>query len=363
MSASILNGLRPRARNGLRPRARRAALTALAGLAVTVLAVGSPARLIAAPGNGERRPEPGPLPAVPSQLQRVAPAVVGIRVLVPPDRPSTQTLGRERWGSGVILDSEGYVLTVSYVLMDAEAIEVSLRDGRKVPGRLVGLDLETGLGVLKLAWPGPWPAVPLGDSRPVAEGEATATIGMDDDGDLVWTQGRVESVRRFAASWEYMLDRAFIVAPGNPAFGGGALVDSGGAVIGITSLRLGERPYRNLAIPIEKFAAARDELIARGRVESRPPRPWLGLSTQPLEQGGLVVVGVSPVGPAGRAGFRRGDVIVRVGGEKVATHEEFYARLWSRPVGEDLVVVVRREDRFEAITVRPADRYKVFKTN
>ena len=338
---------------------RRAVLTALA---VLVLASASPLGA-APPGDAERRPGPGPLPSVPSQLQRVAPAVVGIRVVVPPDRPSTQTLGRERWGSGVILDTEGHVLTVSYVLMDADVIEVTLRDGRHVPGRLVGLDLETGLGVLKLSWPGPWPAAPLGDSRAVSVGEATATIGMDDDGDLVSTHGRVEAVRPFAAAWEYMLDRAFVVAPGNPAFGGGALVDGRGAVIGITSLRLGERPYTNLAIPMEKFLAARDELIARGRVESRPPRPWLGLYTQPLEQGGLVIVGVSPVGPAGRAGFRRGDVIVRVGGDRVANHEEFYTRLWSHPVGEELVVVVRRDDRFEAITVRTADRYKVFKTN
>jgi len=340
----------------MRLHTRRAVVAGLAVLAV-------PALLSAAPGGGDRRPEAPSLSPIPPQLQRVAPAVVGIRVHVPADRPSTATLGRERWGSGVILDAAGHVLTVSYVLLDAEAIEVTLRDGRRVPGRLVGLDLETGLGVLKLSWPGPWPAAPLGDSSAIAEGEATSTIGMDDEGDLVSTQGRVEAVRPFAASWEYMLDRAFMVAPGNPAFGGGALVDSRGQVIGITSLRLGERPFTNLAIPVEKFLAARDELIARGRVESRPPRPWLGLYTQPLEQGGLVVLGVSPVGPAGRAGFRRGDVIVRVGGERVATHAEFYTRLWSRPMSEDVEVVVRRQDRFEAISVRPADRYKVFKTN
>jgi S1-C subfamily serine protease len=322
----------------------------------------APSLVLAAPRGADPRPGPPALSAVPAQLQRVMPAVVGIRVHVPPDRPSTATLGRERWGSGVILDAAGHVLTVSYVLLDAESIEVTLQDGRRVPGRLVGLDLEAGLGVLKLAWPGPWPAAALGDSRAVVQGEATATVGMDDDGDLVATHGHVEAIRPFAAAWEYMLDRAFIVSPGNPAFGGGAVVDARGAVIGITSLRLGERPFSNLAIPIDKFLAARDELIARGRVESRPSRPWLGLLTQPVDKQGLVVVGVSPAGPAVRAGFRRGDLIVRLGGEKVASHEEFYTRLWSRQVGEEIVVVVRREDRFEAITVRSADRYKIFRT-
>lgn len=331
---------------------RRAILATLAVLAV-------PALVLAAPRAGEVRPETS---SVPSHLQRVLPAIVGIRVEVPPDRPSVATLGRVRWGSGVIFDTAGHVLTVSYVLLDAEKIEVALRDGRRVPARLVGLDLEVGLGVLKLSWPGPWPAAPLGDSTSVVAGTATSTLGVDDDGDLVATHGRVEAVRPFSAAWEYMLDRTFVVAPANAAFGGGALVDGRGAVIGITSLRLGERPFTNLAIPVEKFLAAKDELIARGRVESRAPRPWLGLYTQALGGRGLVVVGLSPAGPAGPAGFRRGDVIVRVGGEKVDTQEEFYTRLWARPVGEDLVVVVRREDRFEAITVRPADRYRVFRT-
>ena len=328
-------------------------------LGVLALLLAAPAVVLAAPQGGSVKPEASP---VPSHLRNVLPAIVGIHVEVPPDRPSTATLGRRRWGSGVIFDAAGHVLTVSYVLLDAEKIEVALGDGRRVPARLVGLDLEVGLGVLKLSWPGPWPAAPLGDSAAVVAGATTSTVGMDDDGDVIATHGTVEAVRPFSAAWEYMLDRTFIVAPGNPAFGGGALVDARGNVVGITSLRLGERPFSNLAIPVEKFLAARDELIARGRIESRPPRPWLGLYTQALEGRGLVVVGMSPAGPAASAGFRRGDFIVRVGGDKVDSQEEFYTRLWARQVGEDLVVVVRREDRFEAITVRPADRYRIFRT-
>jgi S1-C subfamily serine protease len=300
---------------------------------------------------------------VPEIARRAAPALVGLRVRVPEDRPSAATLGRERFGSGVIFDADGHILTVSYLLLDAGQVEAVLRDGRVVPARLVGLDLETGLGVARLAWPGPWPAAPLGDSTHVTAGSATATLGMDEDGDLVLTRGRVAEVRTFAASWEYMLDRAFLVAPSNPAFGGAALLDAGGAVVGVVSLRLGQRPAVNLAIPLEKFLAGRDELIARGRVESRRPRAWLGLYTQPLEGVGLVVVGTSPAGPAGSAGFRRGDVIVRLDGHAVASQEDFYARLWERAPGEEVVLVVRRDQRFEAITVRPADRYRVFRTS
>jgi S1-C subfamily serine protease len=300
---------------------------------------------------------------VPEIARRAAPAVVGLRVRVPDDRPSAATLGRERFGSGVIFDADGHILTVSYILLDAGQVEAVLRDGRVVPARLVGLDLETGLGVARLAWPGPWPAAPLGDSTRVTVGSVTATLGMDEDGDLVLTRGRVAEVRAFAASWEYMLDRAFLVAPSNPAFGGAPLLDAGGAVVAVVSLRLGQRPAVNLAIPLEKFLAGRDELIVRGRVESRRPRAWLGLYTQPLEGVGLVVMGTSPAGPAGSAGFRRGDVIVRLDGHAVASQEDFYARLWERAPGEEVIVVVRRDQRFEAITVRPADRYRVFRTS
>jgi S1-C subfamily serine protease len=331
----------------------------LAGLVALAL----PALVLAAPPGAGRRPDTPAPPPVPEYLQRVMPAVVGIRVEVPGDRPSAQTLGRERWGSGVIFDPAGHILTVSYVLLDAERIEVVFRDGRRVPARLVGLDLEVGLGVIKLAWPGQWPVAAFGDSSRVAAGEVTGTIGVDEEGDVLTTRGHVEAVRPFVASWEYMLDRTFIISPANPAFGGGALVDARGAVIGITSLRLGERPYTNLAIPVEKFLPARDELLARGRVESRPPRPWLGVYTQGLEGGaGVVVVGLSPAGPAAPAGFRRGDVIVRLNGEKVGSQEDFYSRLWARKVGEELAVVVRRDARFETITVRSADRYRIFRT-
>ncbi len=330
-------------------------------VAVAALLASLPALLAAAPQGGEPKPDPNRVSALPSYVQRVAPAIVGLHVEVPADRPSAATLGVTRGGSGVIFDQAGYVLTVSYVVLDAARIEVTLRDGRKVPGKLAGLDLESGLGVVKLEGPGPWPAAALGDSTKVAAGDLTGTVGIDEDGDLVVVQSRVQAIRPFSASWEYMLDRAFLVAPHNPAFGGAALVDQTGAVVGIASLRLGQSPVVNLAIPVEKFLAGKDELIAKGRVESRPPRPWLGLYTQERPGGGIVVAGVSPAGPARSAGFRLGDVIVRVNGEQVSTQEEFYRRLWAGGIGQEVQLVVLRDQRFEAISVRPVDRYRVYR--
>jgi serine protease Do len=333
----------------------------LARIAVLFLAL--PALLGAAPNGGAPRPDPNRVPALPSHIERVAPAIVGIHVEVPPDRPSVATLGAERWGSGVVFDQAGYALTVSYVLLDAGWIHVTLRGGRKAPAKLVGLDLESGLGVIKLEGPGPWPAAALGDSTKTVAGEVTGTVGLDSDGSLVAVPGKVQAIRPFAASWEYMLDRAFLVAPYNPVFGGAALVDGAGTVVGITSLRLGEAPFVNLAIPIEQFLAGKDELIARGRVESRRPRPWLGLYTRERDGGGVVVAGVSPIGPARTAGFRPGDVIVRVNGTAVSSQAEFYRRLWLGGIEQDVQLVVMREARLESITVRPVDRYRLLKTS
>jgi S1-C subfamily serine protease len=265
-----------------------------------------------------------------------------------------------RWGSGVIFDSAGYVVTVSYVLMDAEVIRVVLRDGRVVPGKLVGLDLEHGLGVLKLEGDGPWPAAVLGDSTKVSVGQATATLGVDENNALAVTQGSVQEVRSFAGYWEFLLDRAFVVAPHNPSFGGSALVNLQGEVIGITNLRIGEQPFANLAIPIEYFIASREELIAKGRVVSRPPRPWLGLWILPGSEG-VVVAGASPRSPAIQAGLQRGDVILRINGEKVEGQEDFYRKLWQTKIGQDVSLVIVRESRFQVITVRPIDRYELLR--
>ena len=149
-----------------------------------LLAALSPAVLTAAPRGAEPRVDPRQLSALPSYVQRVEPAIVGLQVEVPRDRPSALTLGAERWGSGVIFDAAGHVLTVSYIVLDAQRIEATLRDGRKVPARLVALDLEVGVGVVKLEGPGPWPVAALGDSTKAAAGDVVGTVGVTDDGRL-----------------------------------------------------------------------------------------------------------------------------------------------------------------------------------
>jgi S1-C subfamily serine protease len=319
-----------------------------------------PPLALGAPGSApEPRLHPKEVSALPSFVRRIEPSVVALRVRNAEKATSSARLGTRRFGSGVIFDQRGYVVTVSYLLLDAVAIEARGRDGRTVPARVVGLDLDTGLGVVKLEGTGPWPAATLGDSGAVAAGARTGTVGVDEDNDLVQVSGAVHAVRRFSAYWEYMLDRAIIVAPASPQWGGSAVVNERGEVVGIASLRLGDPPHVNLAVPIEKFVPVKDELIASGRIASRPPRPWLGLYTIAVADG-LVVSETSPVGPASRAGFRQGDRILRVNGVAVASQEEFYEQLWSRRAGDLIELAIERDKRVHIIAVPSVDRHHLY---
>ncbi len=340
---------------GGRPRLVLGALAA--ALALTAGPTAPTVEILAAPFARERWPDVRS-GGSPSHVARVAPAIVGLSARADPAAPSSGRLGRRRFGSGVIFDARGYVLTVAYVLMDAVAVEARLRDGRTVPARVVGIDVDTGLAVARLEGAGPWPTAALGQSRDVAEGQPTATVGVDEDDTLVSVTGRIRAIRRFAGSWEYMLERAFLVAPGSPAWGGSAVVDEDGRVIAVASLRLGRPPGVDVAIPTETFLPVRAELIAAGRVVSRPPRPWLGLYTA-ATPAGVVVEGVAPVGPASTAGFRRGDLVVSVNGVPVGTQEEFYAQLWRGRAGDVVCVGVRRDATVRVIAVRSADRARL----
>jgi S1-C subfamily serine protease len=331
--------------------------------AVVAAAVLLPGLALAVPRPSAPRLHPSAVSPLPSYVRKVQPAVVALSITASEAAPSSQRLGAQRAGSGVIFDDRGYVVTVSYLVLDAEHIEARLRDGTKVEGRLVGVDLDTGLAVVRLEGAGPWPTATLGDSRDIAQGAVAGTVGADEDNDLVHAATTVTGVRRFSAFWEYMLPRAFLVSPAISSWGGSAMVDERGELVGIVSLRLGEEPsYVNMAIPMEAFLPVKDELIALGRIESRPARPWIGLHTR-ANPDGVFVDGFNDSGPARSAGFRKGDRIVGVNGVGVHTQEEFYEQMWRRRAGDTIEVAVRRDDALRVIPVRSIDRTTLYRTS
>jgi S1-C subfamily serine protease len=312
----------------------------------------------AAPPVSAPRPKPGAAASTPSAVTHVRAAVVGIQSLVPPDRPSAATLGEERAGSATIIDPDGLAVTVGYLVLEAARIDVTLGGGRRTTARVVGHDFESGLALIRLDPSGaPYPAARVGQSGSLAAGQPVAIVGVGGTGPAAGVMVRVTAVGPFVAYWEYLLERAVFVAPHHPAFGGAALVDPDGALVGVVSLRL---PAGHLAIPIDLLVPARDAMVRTGR-PARPPRPWLGVRAVGID-GGVGIAGVSPAGPAQAAGLRPGDVILRVNGERVADVEAFYRRLWAQPVNQPLELGVWREGALETITLRPRDRYATFGT-
>jgi S1-C subfamily serine protease len=293
---------------------------------------------------------------MPSAVVRARAAVVGIKARIPPDRPSTATLGEERAGSATVLEPDGLAVTVGYLVLEATRIDVTVEDGRTTTARVVGHDFESGLALIRLDPVGaPYAAVRLGTSTPLAPGQPVAIVGVGTSVPPIGMMGRVTSIRPFVAYWEYLLDRAVFVAPHHPAFGGAALVDSDGALVGVVSLRL---QTGHLAIPIDLLGPVRAAMVSTGR-PARPPRPWLGIRAVGIE-GGVGIAGVSPSGPAHAAGLRVGDVVVRVNGKPVADVEAFYRRIWAHPLTQLLELSVWRDGALETLRVRPRDRYATF---
>jgi S1-C subfamily serine protease len=324
------------------------------GAAVGLLAAGLAAAAVAAaaPRATGPRVDPGRAPALPSAVEAAARAVVAIRAQVPPDRPSAATLGTERGGAAVLIEPDGLAVTVGYLVLEAAAVEATLPDGRTVPARVVGHDLESGLGLVRVAAPGPLPVLALGQPAALAAGQPVSIVGAGSPGHPSATAARLLAVRPFVGYWEYLLERALVVAPPHDAFGGAALVSPEGTLVGVVSLRV---PEGHVAIPIDLLPPVREALLAAGR-PARPPRPWLGVRVTEAD-GGVGILGVAPAGPAQQAGLRPGDVVVRLDEERVADVGDFYRRLWRRAVGEAVVLTVRREGALERVTVRPADRY------
>jgi S1-C subfamily serine protease len=290
-------------------------------------------------------------------------AVVALHVTVPAEARSAATLGRERTGNGIVIDSSGLIVTIGYLIMEASAIEV-VADGKKVSATIVGYDNETGFGLVRASQPLGVKPLPLGSSRALAERApaiAAAHGGIDQAQPVV-----IVAKRRFAGYWEYMLDEAIFTAPPLAEFGGAALIDPAGRLIGVGSLLVADAVQEprfpgNMFVPIDLLKPILADLLALGR-SSTPAHPWLGITTQEAH-GHLFIAKVAPEAPAERAGLRAGDVILAVGDRPVETLSELYDAIWALgSAGVEVPVIVQRRADHTRIVVKSIDRLSFLKT-
>ena len=292
-------------------------------------------------------------------LHAVLPATVDLNTKVPASHPSARNLGTERMGSGTIVDPTGTILTVNYVVNGAEAITVTLSDGKEYPGRLTAQDFDSGLALVKID------AADLPFLRPaetVTVGQPAFMVASSGQQSRRVSDGGVTSLEGYDAQWEYMLERSIRLSAFNPGFGGGTLADSRGRLMGVVSLNLNEIGKFTLAIPVEYYLRDADELKQFGRVRSRPPRPWLGLHPQALG-GHVVVTGVTPSGPAEKSGLQQGDIILTVEGQEVQTRPQLYREVWKKRAGDAITFHVIRGDGSLDIQVASGDRWDFNQSN
>jgi S1-C subfamily serine protease len=295
-------------------------------------------------------------------LDRALSAVVGLHSIIPPDAFTAHTLGEERAGNGVVID-DGLVLTVGYLITEADSVWLHLADGRVVQADVLGVDRESGFGLLQALGRLDLEPLPLGSSAATAVNDRVVVGGVG--GRTRSLAGRIAAKQEFAGYWEYLIDDAIFTHPAHPNWGGAGVISAAGELIGIGSLQLerengGQTEHLNMSVPIDLLKPALDDLRKSGRV-NRPARPWLGIYAAEIEDK-VVTVGIAPKGPAARAELRTGDVILAVKGDKVSDPAQFYRKLWSLgPAGVDVPLTLYREGDIFDVVVASIDRDRMLK--
>lgn len=304
-----------------------------------------------------------PLVMSPEPLKRVLQSLVTVQSRSDAQASSSRTLGQRREGSGVVIGPD-LVLTIGYLLLEAESVDLIDHQGRRIPGQVRAVDNISGFGLIRSLVPLRLDAVPLGDS------DSLPTPGQ------LWTLGQKESAptalelvsrKSFAGSWEYLLEAPLMTLPAVNNWSGSGLFDAQGRLVGIGSLLVqdvyGDQLAMpgNLFVPVNLLKEPLPDLLRNGKV-SGPVSPWLGISSQRLPSGGLGVLRVSPNSPAALAGIAVGDTLLALQGETLQDLSDFYRRLRALgPAGSRLTLTVRREGQNREIEMISADRAAALK--
>ncbi|MPZ58271.1 MAG: PDZ domain-containing protein [Rhizobiales bacterium] len=297
-------------------------------------------------------------------LEQALASIVGIRSIVPSDAFSAQTLGTERMGNGVVIRANGLVLTIGYLITEAETIWLHLIDGRTVPGHVMAYDQVTGFGLVQALARLDLPALPLGQSDAAQLGERVVVGGAG--GRQRSVAARIVGKQEFAGYWEYVIDEAIFVTPAHPNWGGTGVIGATGELLGIGSLQLeqardgGQTQHLNMIVPIDLLKPILEDCLTIGR-PNRPPRPWLGLYATEVEDK-VVVVGLADNGPAQRANLKTGDLVISVGGVEVANLAGLFRRIWAQgDAGVEVPMLIYRDGKTFGVKVQSSDRNRFLK--
>ena len=288
-------------------------------------------------------------------------AIVRINSTVPETARTAVSLGTTREGTGVVINKKGYVLTIGYLILEAEQIEVVGQSGETLKAKFVAYDHNSGFGILQTEKPLQVTPMELGQSSELAAGDPVLVASY---GGAEAVQGaRVITRKEFAGYWEYLLEDAIFTTPPHLSFGGAALIGRNGRLVGIGSLYtrvtlpgIGAM-VTNVFVPIDRLKPILDDLIARGRSRG-PRRPWLGLYSEEAH-GRVVIIRVASGSPAEQAGLKPGDIILKVKKGAVKGLADFYRKVWALgEAGIDVSLSVLQGTEIRNVVVHSADRHE-----
>jgi S1-C subfamily serine protease len=298
-------------------------------------------------------------------LERALKAVVSLKIYVPSDAFTANTLGTERAGHGVVIKETGLIATIGYLITEAETVWITSADGQAVPGHALAYDQESGFGLVQALGKLDTPTLELGDSDRLKVGDQAILAAGGGRHHAIET--RIVGRQEFAGYWEYVLDDALFTAPAHPVWGGAGLIGSDGKVVGIGSLILrqgdgkGSRLDMNMVVPIGLLTPIMQDLLSYGKV-NRPARPWLGVYATEADEN-LVVNGLSDNGPAEQAGLRAGDKILMVNDEEIPDLAGLWRRVWSSgSAGAEVRLRIERDGSPKRVSIRSADRASYMKS-
>ena len=286
-------------------------------------------------------------------------SIVSLRSQIPEDALTASVLGTERAGHGVVIADDGLVVTIGYLITEAETLWITTGEGITVPGHVVGYDQATGFGLVQALQPMGMPSIGLGSSETLQVSDEVIAAGHGGRDHAIKTI--VIAKREFAGYWEYVLDEALFTAPAHPNWGGAALIGNDGKLLGIGSLLVqqitesGQQSGANMIVPIDLLKPILDDLRMYGK-RNAPARPWLGFLVQEVSHH-LVISGIYEDCPAQSAGLQVGDVIREVDGEPVSGLASLFRRIWQTgDAGVDIPLTIMRNRESVDITVRSTDR-------
>ena len=292
-------------------------------------------------------------------------SVVSLQSKVPENAYTAHVLGTERAGHGVVIGEKGLILTIGYLVVEAETIWLVDHSGAAVPGHVAGYDHETGFGLVQALGHTSAPAIPLGSAADLFEGDPIVVAGHG--GRTGAIAGQVEEKREFAGYWEYLLDEAIFTTPAHPFWGGAALIGPQGTLCGIGSLYVQQNPEGgqtydgNMIVPIDLLGPIIDDLQRFGRPQ-RPGRPWIGALTAESDNR-IVVVDLWDDGPADQAGLQPGDLIVGIDKHPVSTLPELFRSMWALgESGDSVPLSVLRAGQLTDVIISSGNRADFYRT-